>query len=151
MATTIEPNNAYPKFNNFKSKIEDCLKLIDKDAINFRKWMDGYNLKIRAFKNSGANFGNGSIDIGLATFNASKTWLASVLIHETVHFWQYRSGKYQAGKPAELEANLYQMIVLKAIGAPQGEITHLQSQTGGHADLDGDGDYDIDDYRLRNY
>jgi len=74
-----------------------------------------------------------------------------VIIHESIHFWQKRSGHYQAGQVAELEANRYQLGVLQLVGAPQSEITYMQSQNGGHADLNGDGEYTWEDYYRRNY
>lgn len=136
---------------DFKPKIIRCLSLLRQNAGAYSTWFDGYNLKIRAARASGANFADGAIDIARATFNASDTWLASVIIHEAIHFWQYRAGHYQAGVVAEQEANRYQLGVLQLLGAPQGEITHMQSQTGGHADLNGDGVYDWEDYEIRTY
>ena len=107
--------------------------------------------KIRSAERSGANFQDAAIDIARSTFDASDTWLASVFIHEAIHFWQYRAGHYKAGTVAEQEANRYQLGVLQLVGAPQGEITHMLSQTGGHADLNGDGVYDWKDYKMRKY
>lgn len=132
-------------------KCGDCLDLLQAKASQYYSWMMKYDLKIRAAERSGANFADGAIDIAPLTFNSSKTWLASVFIHETVHFWQYRSGKYKAGTPAETEANVYQLAVLRLLKAPQEEITHMLSQNGGHADINGDGVYDWRDYQQRNY
>jgi hypothetical protein len=137
--------------DQFTKKSGECLDLLQSKASQYYSWMLKYNLTIRAAERSGANFADGAIDIAPTTFNASKTWLASVFIHETVHFWQYRSGKYQAGTPAESEANIYQLAVLRLLKAPQAEITHMLSQNGGHADLNGDGVYDWRDYQMRNY
>ncbi len=135
----------------FKPKIQRCLDLLKDKANAYYIWLLKYNLKVRAAERSGANFSDAAIDIASATFNASDTWLASVLIHEAIHFWQYRDGHYQAGTVAEQEANKYQLGVLQLLGAPQGEITHMLSQNGGHADLNGDGVYDWRDYEMRNY
>lgn len=137
--------------NTFVDKCGECLDMLAKDASQYYSWMLKYELKIRAAQRSGANFQDGAIDIAPTTFNASKTWLASVFIHETVHFWQYRASHYQAGTPAETEANKYQLAVLRLLKAPQAEITHMLSQNGGHADLNGDGVYDWQDYQQRNY
>lgn len=147
----IEGNPAYIPAAEFKPKIEKCLGLLTKKAGQYATWFNSYNLKIRAAAKSGANFKDDAIDIGRETFNASETWLASVIIHESIHFWQYRSGKYQAGAVAEKEANRYQLGVLQLIEAPKDEIAHIQSQTGDHADLNGDGVYDEKDYKLRKY
>ena len=147
----IEGNPTYIPSSEFKPKIERCLALLAKKAGQYSTWFNSYNLKIRAAAKSGANFKDDAIDIGKATFDASDTWLASVIIHESIHFWQYRSGKYKAGTTAELEANRYQLGVLQLVEAPTSEIAHMQSQTGGHADLNGDGVYDEKDYAKRDY
>lgn len=151
MSILVIADGSHIAAETFRSKISNCLDLLSADAGQYYSWMMKYDLKIRAAQRSGANFADGAIDIALATFNSSKTWLASVLIHETVHFWQYRAGHYQAGTVAETEANKYQLAVLRLIKASQGEITHMLSQNGGHADNNGDGVYDERDYQRRNY
>jgi hypothetical protein len=147
----IEGNPTFIPAAEFKPKIERCLKLLANKAGQYSTWFNSYNLKIRAAGKSGANFKDDAIDIARATFDASDTWLASVIIHESIHFWQWRSGKYKAGTPAELEANRYQLGVLQLVEAPKSEISHMQSQTGNHADLNGDGVYDEKDYEKRGY
>ncbi|HQX56951.1 MAG TPA: hypothetical protein PLP07_13575 [Pyrinomonadaceae bacterium] len=131
--------------------MERCLNLLKTKAGAYCVWFDSYALKIRAARTSGANFADKAIDIAKPTFDASDTWLASVIIHETIHFWQYRFGKYEAGSVAETEANRYQLGVLRLLGAPQSEIAYMQSQNGGHADRNGDGKYDWNDYQDRTY
>lgn len=148
---TIEGNAAHIPDATFRPKIQKCLDLLRDKAGAYSTWFNGYNLKIRAAAISGANFGDNAIDIAPNTFNQSETWLASVIIHESIHFWQYKTGKYQAGEVAETEANRYQLCVLKLIGAPKNEIEHMQSQDGKHADRDGDGQYTEADYRRRDY
>lgn len=147
----IEGDAAFIPAAEFKPKIERCLSLLSTKAGQYSTWFKSYNLKIRAAARSGANFKDDAIDIARATFDASDTWLASVIIHESIHFWQYRSGKYKAGTTAELEANRYQLGVLQLVGAPKSEIAYMQSQNGGHADLNGDGVYDEKDYEKRGY
>ncbi|MBK8147185.1 MAG: hypothetical protein IPK58_02930 [Acidobacteria bacterium] len=151
MSTVIEGNSRYIAESTFRPKVQRCLDLLRDRANNYYVWLSRYNLRIRAAERSGANFGDRAIDIASATFNASDTWLASVLVHEAIHFWQYRSHRYEAGTPAETEANRYQLGVLQALGAPQAEITHMLSQDGGHADINGDGVYDWRDYQQRQY
>jgi len=147
----IEGNAAYIPVTDFRTKIQRCLDLLQTKAPQYYSWFNLYNIKIRAAEISGANFKDSAIDIAARTFNASDTWLASVIIHESIHFWQKRSGKYKAGKPAETEANRYQLGVLQLVGAPREEIIHMQKQDGSHADLDGDGKYTWEDYRKRKY
>src|SRR4051812_3702455 len=115
-------NPTYIPDCEFRPKIQRCLDLLRTSAGAYSTWLDGYHLKIRAARASGANFADGAIDIARETFNASDTWLASVLIHEAIHFWQYRTGHYEAGVVAEREANRYQLGVLQLVGAPEAEI-----------------------------
>lgn len=147
----IEGNPTYIPQAEFAPKVRRCLDLLRDKAGAYCTWFNAYNLKIRAASRSGANFDDHAIDIARATFASSDTWLASVIIHETIHFWQYRSGHYQAGVVAESEANRYQLGVLQLVDAPRSEITYMQSQDGGHADRNGDGVYDWRDYQDRDY
>ena len=147
----IEGNPAYIPAAEFRPKIERCLTLLRNRAGAYSTWFNAYNLRIRAAARSGANFADDAIDIARATFNSSDTWLASVIIHETIHFWQYRNGHYEAGRVAESEANRYQLGVLQLLRAPEAEIRHMQAQDGGHADRNGDGVYDWQDYEDRDY
>ena len=151
MTISIKGNAAYIAEKDFKPKIERCIKLLQTKDPASHTLIDSYNLTIRAAARSGANFQDKTIDIARLTFDASDTWLASVLLHETIHFQQYKNKTYKAGLPAEKEANGYQLKTLRLIGAPASEITYMTSQTGGHADLNGDGVYDWRDYQKRNY
>ena len=152
MSIIVVTNNQYINSDSLQTKANRCLDMLMADANQFYSWMMRYDLHIRPAARSGANFQDGgAIDIDQSTFDASDTWLASVFVHETVHFWQYRAGHYEAGTVAERQANEYQLAVLRLLRAPQGEITHMLSQDGGHADLNGDGGYDWRDYQIRNY
>ncbi len=151
MSIVIEGNSSYIPETTFRPKIQRCLDMLRENASTYYTWLDRYNLTVRAAARSGANFRDRAIDIASATFNASDTWLASVLVHEAIHFWQYRSHHYEAGTVAETEANQYQLGVLRMLGAPQGEISYMLSQDGGHADRNGDGVYDWRDYQSRDY
>ena len=151
MSIIIVADNRFINAETFRTKASKCLDMLMADASQYYAWLMKYDLKIRPAARSGANFQDGAIDIAQSTFDASNTWLASVFIHEAVHFWQYRTGHYQAGTVAETEANQYQLAVLRCLKAPQGEIAHMLSQNGGHADLNGDGVYDWQDYQMRNY
>ena len=148
---TIEGNAAYIPIKDFPTKIQRCLDLLKNKAPGYTIYLNLYVTKVRAARASGANFADKAIDIAKATFDSSDTWVASVPVHEAVHFWQYKSGKYKASKADEQEANVQQLATLRLIGAPENEITHMQKQDGGHADLDGDGKYTEKDYKKRKY
>jgi hypothetical protein len=147
----IEGDAKYIAENVFKPKIEKCLKLLCIKAGTYHAWIATDVVKIRAFSKSGADVTKSSVDIAKTTFEASETWLASVLVHETKHIRQYKAKKNYYGKEAEKECNGIQLEVLRLIGAPQSEITYLLGQDGNHFDLNGDGVYDEKDYKLRNW
>src|SRR6185369_12159238 len=118
MSVTILVNNGAIPDNEFRPKAERCLDLLKTKANPYYVWLLKYDLSIRPAERSGANFADAAIDIARTTFDASETWLASVFIHEAIHFWQYRDGHYQAGTVAEQEANRYQLGVLQLVEAP---------------------------------
>lgn len=102
-----------------------------------------------------------TMDLGDRTAFASLTWCAGVLAHEACHSKLYWDCTRAWGRPApievyglgagELSCGAFQMRVLQQVGAPRSEIEWVQQQGGGHYDKDGDGDFDEDDYRLRDY
>lgn len=72
--------------HEFQPKIRQCLDLLKTVPVAYNFFVS-YQLPIRAAERSGANFGDHAIDIARATFDASLTWLTSVILHETIHFW----------------------------------------------------------------
>jgi hypothetical protein len=151
MPIIIEGNAAYIAQDTFRPKIEGCLTLLRTRAATYHGWISSNVVKIRAFSRSGADISHNSIDIASLTFDASATWLASVLVHETKHIMQFRAGSDYTGTAAELECNRYQLEALRLMNAPASEISYLLAQDGNHFDLNGDGRYDAEDYRLRNW
>ena len=101
------------------------------------------------------------IDLSDVTVGGSVAWTASVLVHESNHNRQYRDDLANHGHPvaaesytgveAELACNQVQLRALERVGGTPREIVYLKSQDGKHFDVDGDGDYDWDDYRLRRW
>lgn len=80
-------------------------------------------------------------------------WCASVLYHEAWHVWLFKNQIPFVGEKAENFCNLKQLMVLNALKADPETINHLQNiiSQGDHSDLDNDGDYDQDDYNLRDW
>ena len=78
---------------------------------------------------------------------------ASMLVHEAVHFYQYRADPRapRCRPEREQEAIAYQLDVLHRLAPTSPFIDHLRKQEGTHGDLDGDGDCDGDDYAQRRY
>ena len=101
-------------------------------------------------------------EVGDPTAFYSVTWYASTIAHDATHselYHQYAAqhpGEYvpeevYSGVPVEQFCNLYQLEVLKRIGAPQGEIDYLSTLDGTHCDVDNDGDCDWADYQNRDW
>jgi hypothetical protein len=164
----IEPNANFINETAFSNKIEQAIGLLKEKAPDEFKIMQSVIVKIRATRASGANYNEEvmTIDIAKRTFDASLEWLASTLIHETQHIKKYKdTGKkygdaylmtdkkaaLQVMIDEELECNKIQLAVLEKVGGTQYEIDYLKAQKGDHFDIDKDGDYDWDDYNLRNW
>jgi hypothetical protein len=137
----------------FSKKIQKAMDLLQAKAAFAYGNLIGCVGKIRAFSKSGTDVYAKpiTIDIAAPTFNASLTWLASVLAHESCHAAQFLCKMDYSGLESEKECNAFQLMVLRRIGAPESEITYLSSLTGDHFDLNKDGVYDQKDYDLRNY
>ena len=149
----IEANSKYIADPKFSSKINKCLELLSKKAPSAFGILTNHIGKIRAFSKSGTsvNLKPKTIDIAKTTFDASESWLASVLAHESIHAKQSAENRDYSGVAAEQECNAHQIEVLRLIGAPQSEIAYMLTLTGNHFDLNGDGIYDRKDYELRNW
>jgi hypothetical protein len=164
----IEPNAGFINETAFFNKIKNAITLLKEKSPDEFKIMQSVIVKIRATRASGANYNEEvmTIDIARRTFDASLEWLASVLIHETQHIKKYKdTGKkygdaylltdkkaaLQVMIDEELECNKIQVAVLEKVGGARYEIDYLKAQKGDHFDIDKDGDYDWDDYNLRNW
>jgi len=164
----IEPNGRFINETEFVNKIKKAVQLLKDRSPNEFKTMQKYIGKIRATRASGANYNEEimTIEIAKATFEASLEWLASVLIHETQHIKKYKDTGKKYGNAhliadkkealrvmiaEELECNAVQLIALENVGGAKFEIDYLRAQKGDHFDIDGDGDYDWDDYNARDW
>jgi len=118
----------------FKAHVQKSLNLLRSNAPEYYSFFAQLNKTIRASNTSGANRTNNSIDIGPRYFETSNAFLASMIIHETVHFWQYEKGYIEqlSDQDSELEALKYQLNVLKLLDASKDEIQHIQKQRGTH-------------------
>ena len=147
----IEGNARFIPDGEFRPKIQKALDLLQSKASADHILLNAVVEKIRASGISGADYQDTIIKIARPTFETSLTWLASVLIHEAFHIAMFMAGKNPAGQAAEIKCNITQLYTLRCLNAPQHEINYLLSQKGDHADLNGDGKYDINDYLLRKY
>ena len=149
----VEADNKFISDPQFTEKIYQALDLLKTQA----PWAYGNLIgtvgRIRAAQRSGTNINVVplTIDIASPTFNASLTWLASVLAHESVHAVQFLNKQTYTGLESEKEGNAYQLMVLRHVGAPQSEIEYMLTQKGDHFDLNKDGKYDWDDFNRRTY
>ena len=149
----VEGNTQFIKEPDFTEKVNKAIDLLKKKAPGAHTILMTHVGKVRAFSKSGANIYLKpiTIDVGKPTFDASLTWFASMLAHESIHAKQYVEKKDYSGQAAELTANAHQIEVLRLIGAPQSEITYMLSLDGNHFDVNKDGVYDHKDYELRNW
>jgi hypothetical protein len=130
----IYSDSKFISATEFTKKIETCLAILQKNTPECYKLFLEFDLSINAAKQSGANFKKNAIEIGPKTFESSIEWLASVIFHETYHFYQKREKTYDISQPTlqELEANAAQLIVLKYLGGSTEEINYLEKQDGTH-------------------
>lgn len=147
----IEGNARFIPDGEFIPKIQKALDLLKSKASADHILLAAVVEKIRASGISGADYQDTIIKIARPTFDASLTWLASVLVHEAFHIAMFMAGKNPTGKTAEAKCNITQLYTLRCLNAPPHEINYLLSQNGDHADLNGDGKYDLKDYMLRKY
>lgn len=90
-----------------------------------------------------------TLELGRATFEASPTWLASTIAHESLHSKLYQDCRATGvgnvppnvwtGTKVEKQCNEYQIVVLRSLRAPAPEILWLNYQDGTHWDTDHDG------------
>jgi hypothetical protein len=137
----------------FKTKIQQALDLLKSKASGAHTIVEANVGRIRAWDKSGTDINVKPLTINIAkpTFDASLTWVASVLAHESMHAQQFNKKETYSGLESEKKCNAHQLVVLGQIGAPQSEITYMMSQTGDHFDENKDGKYDWKDYEKRKY
>jgi predicted SprT family Zn-dependent metalloprotease len=147
----IEGNARFIPDSEFRPKIQQALDLLKSKSSADYILVSAVVEKIRASAISGADYQDTIIRIARPTFETSLTWLASVIVHESFHIAMFMAGKNPAGQGAEIKCNITQLYTLRCLNAPQNEISYLLSQKGDHADINGDGKYDIKDYLLRKH
>ncbi len=146
----------------FGKIVNDALDLLKRKAPEDYQFVIDQVREFRLDPRSGTHVENGRcrVDLSMVTVGGSITWTASVLVHEANHNKIYREYIAANGQPTEdpyggaeeeLACNALQLKTLERLNAPQYEIDHLRKQDGNHFDMDGDGDHDWDDYRLRDW
>jgi len=140
--------------DQFQKNVMDALKLLHEKSPKMFKFVKERISIIKEHYVSGIHV-EGDHPVFDFNINSCPTdnihWCASVLFHESWHVELYRKGKPYTGENAEHLCNLHQKDALVKLDSNQTNIDHLVSiiKKGDHSDLDGDGDYDWDDYRLR--
>ena len=141
----------------FRQRIKSALSIFSnhKNKLYIAS-ISNYVTKIKEGERSGAHVYGAApwIELNISSCPADNIeWCASVIYHESVHTSLYRNGKPHTGEKAELYCNLRQLDALKEINASVSTIDWLKDiiANGDHSDLDGDGDYDWEDYNLRNW
>lgn len=149
---------------DFIIEITAALELLREKSPEDYDFVVFYISGIREGKRSGVNAESRFRWITLArpTWNYSRTWLSSVLVHEAMHaklfddaFLASRGGfpevELYAGSKAEKQCMELQERVLTRIGGSNKEILHLRQQDGMHGDVNRDGKLDMRDYELRRW
>ena len=141
----------------FRKRIKSALNLLHANPNElYISSISKYVTKIKEGERSGSHVYGATpwIELNISSCpDDNIEWCASVLYHESLHTFLYRSEKPHTGEQAELYCNLKQLEALKEIEASEETINWLKQiiEDGDHSDLDGDGDYDWDDYNLRNW
>jgi hypothetical protein len=141
--------------HQFETKVSKAIEFIkDHDDKNYG-YLKKFVRKIKENKISGAALGKETIHLNLKSC-PSTVWCAAVLIHETVHFDQYKNHRYdlEDSLKNELEANIVMLNFLKNVNASKTYINHVQKLVDSeidHSDLNGDGQYDKKDYQKRDW
>jgi len=149
----IEADAKYVKDPDFSDKINKALDLLKTKASTAYGIVTTYIVKIRAAERSGMIVQTKIYEIAKPTFDASLTWLASTIAHDSLHSQQFSNKEPYTGADSEAKCNQHQLEVLRKVGAPQSECAYLLSviKKGDHSDLDGDGKYTEKDYQKRKW
>lgn len=147
----VEGNPAFIPDPEFKDKINLSLAMLKEKAAAGHALVASTVERIAADEKSGADVYRAEITLARPTFDASLTWLASVLVHETKHIVLHRAKEKHFGLEAEQKCNAVQLETLRMIGAPQHEIAYMLAQTGEHFDENGDGKFNRRDFDLRKH
>ena len=132
-----------------------ALRLLRDRAPEYADFLEHYVDRVQRHCPSGAAVGRPTSDVHISDrlWTLPAAIYASTLVHEAVHFYQYRADpRPPRCRPArEREAIAYQLDVLHRLAPTSPFIDHLRKEGGTHGDLDGDGDCDGDDYVRRRY
>ena len=136
----------------FKAKIIEALEFMKKKSPSHYRMVNDYVVEIIEDPRSGAQVKAKVVKLSQRSC-PDVYWCSSVIYHEAAHMMLYEEGKEHSGYKGERAANKLQLKYLYRVKAPKYMKDHLKVwiQKGNHFDLDGDGDYDWDDYYLRDY
>tara|TARA_R110001583_G_scaffold12612_4_gene55795 strand:- start:1409 stop:2014 length:606 start_codon:yes stop_codon:yes gene_type:complete len=135
-----------------KKKVVKALDTLQRKAPEEYELVQKNLKRITSGHTSGVDIKNKKFSIAdPSILDQSAEWLASIIYHDAYHVVQGTRGWH--GKDRETPANLKQLELLKKLDAASDEIAHLTRviEKGDHSDVDGDGDYDMDDYLARKY
>jgi hypothetical protein len=149
---------------NFITKTKAALKLLQEKAPDAYKITVTYIGRIQQHNFSGmaAYETPPTYKVGASTVNASLTWYASTIAHDAYHSKLYHDYVYTykeavpnevwTGMDAEMKCLEIQIQALESMGASASEIEYARSLRGKNWwDLNGDGDYNEDDEKIRDW
>ena len=139
-----------------QQKILDALALLEERASEEYTFVNHWLNQVTDGTKSGIEVVSRAFQIAPPSIDGHPLeWIASILYHEAIHAWQYETGEDGNYEEIDVEtpANLRQIELLKKIGGAPYLINHLNQiiQQGDHSDLNGDGVYDWEDWKLRNW
>jgi len=133
--------------DSFKGKVTESMELLYEQSYEHFALVNGTLSKIQAGQRSGAEVWTRTFVIGPSSQNTDVYWLASIIVHDTVHVVQYLEQRTYFGKEAELEALRVQLACLQALNAPEYHISRIQQILD---DPDNNNYWDVD-YNDRNW
>lgn len=147
----------------FAAQIRKALALLERRSPKVYETVCAYVRRIEQGSRSGmwAYRTPPTLELADVTSFYSRTWCAGSIVHDAIHSRLYHEHRAThggrvphdvwTGPDAERECLRHQLAALKAIRAPGHEIAHCKKQRGDHHDINGDGKFDWEDHKLRDW
>lgn len=108
----------------FQARIGQALDLLAERAPDAYARVSEHLTQIVAGDRSGAIVQTGTFVVAQPSWETDAIWLASIIVHDTIHVEQFKGGRSFTGRAAEAEAMQVQMGVLRQLGAAEEVLTY---------------------------